>query len=294
MDAQLIDGRSIAERIRREVAESVADIVARGGRPPGLGTILVGTNPASMLYVAAKNKACLSAGIHSVQHQFPATITEPELLAQVRALNDDPTIDGILVQLPLPQHIRESEVIRAISPLKDVDGFHPENAGLLAIGTPRFVPCTPLGIQELFRRERIDTRGRHAVIVGRSNIVGRPLANLLSMRGEYADATVTLAHSQSRDLPALLHTADILVAAIGKPLFVRGDWVKPGAVVVDVGINRVDDPSSATGHRLVGDVAFDEAKFFASAITPVPKGVGPMTIAMLLRNTLDSRRRASA
>lgn len=290
---RIIDGKGIAAAIRAEVAQGAARLVAEGHRPPGLGVILVGDNPASLSYVGAKTRACREAGFHSVQHNLPANATEPDVLSWIANYNNDPAIHGILVQLPLPPQVREDAIIAAISPSKDVDGFHVENAGLLARGTPRFVPCTPLGIRELLLRCEIETRGRRAVIVGRSNIVGRPMAALLGMKGRGGDATVTIAHSATRDLPAVCREADILIAAIGRPGFVTREMIRPGAVVIDVGINRIPDESAPKGSRIVGDVDEEGARELASAYTPVPGGVGPMTIAMLLSNTLDAARRAA-
>ena len=291
--ARIIDGKAIAAAIRAEIARGTARIVGEGHRPPGLGVILVGDNAASLSYVSAKTKACREAGFHSVQHNLPATATEADVLSWIANYNNDPAIHGILVQLPLPPQIREDAVIEAISPLKDVDGFHVENVGLLARGTPRFVPCTPLGIRELLMRCEIETRGRRVVVVGRSNIVGRPMAALLGMKGRGGDATVTIAHSATRDLPAVCREAEILVAAIGRPRFVTREMIREGAVVIDVGINRVADESAPKGSRIVGDVDEEAARDLASAYTPVPGGVGPMTIAMLLSNTLEGARRAA-
>ncbi len=279
-------------QVRAEVRRDVDAWTAQGHRPPHLAVVLIGDNPASASYVRGKMKACGEAGIDSDTLHHDASISEANLLALVTRLNADPGVDGILVQLPLPDHIDEQKVIHALDPDKDVDGFHPENAGRLLIGLPGFVPATPAGILELLRRSGIATRGAHAVIVGRSNIVGKPLAGLLMQRG--TDATVTVCHSRTRDLPALTRQADILVAAIGRAGFVTADMVQPGAAVIDVGINRVDDPSRERGYRLVGDVDFESVADRAGWITPVPGGVGPMTIAMLLRNTLTAARRLAA
>lgn len=276
MSATLIDGKAHAQALRDKVGAAVA----RLSRTPGLAVVLVGEDPASAVYVRAKGKACREAGMASFEHRLPADTTQGALLAVVRQLNADPEVDGILVQLPLPPQINADAVIAAIDPDKDVDGFHPVNAGRLASGLPGFVPCTPLGCLMLLQDTRGDLSGLEAVVVGRSNIVGKPMAQLLLG----ANATVTIAHSRSRDLPALCRRADILVAAVGRPEMIRGDWVKPGATVIDVGINRVEG-------KLVGDVAFDEVAVHAGAITPVPGGVGPMTIACLLRNTLTSAER---
>jgi len=283
--ASVIDGKAIAARLRARVAAAVARL-AEQGIVPGLAVVLVGDNPASQVYVRNKGRQTLEAGMRSYDHALPASSSEAEVLALVARLNADPDVDGILVQLPLPPHIDAQKVIEAIDPRKDVDGFHPVNAGKLMTGVPGLVPCTPLGCLMLIRSVRADIAGLDAVVVGRSNIVGKPVAQLLL--GE--SCTVTIAHSRTRDLPAVCRRADILVAAVGRPEMIRGDWVKPGAIIIDVGINRVEDGAKA---RLVGDVAFAEASAMASAITPVPGGVGPMTIACLLRNTVEAacRRR---
>jgi methylenetetrahydrofolate dehydrogenase (NADP+)/methenyltetrahydrofolate cyclohydrolase len=284
MPAQLIDGKAIAEDVRREAAEEVARLKAETGRVPTLATVLVGENPASQSYVRSKGKACEEAGMGSISHKLPAAATQAEVEDLVKALNADPDVSGILVQLPLPKGLNEEAVLNLISLDKDVDGFHPMNIGQLVMKgrTPRFIPCTPAGCIELLVRSGIPISGADAVVVGRSNIVGVPVAALLNN----ADATVTICHSKTRDLPDKVRRADIIVAAIGKPEFVRGDWIKPGAAVIDVGINRIEDPSTKSGSRLIGDVAFAEAVQVAGAITPVPGGVGPMTIAMLLANTV--------
>ncbi len=288
MTARVLDGAALAKTIRREVAEDVAKLSGNGHRP-GLAAVLVGDDPASAVYVRSKGKACEEAGMHSVTLRLPVETSEAELLATVDRLNQDPTIHGILVQLPLPKHVDSQKVLRRIDPAKDVDGFHPVNVGKLVIGDPSaFRPATPFGVQQILIRSGIETRGAHAVIVGRSNIVGRPMANLLIQQGPGGDATVTVCHSRTRDLPGVARSADILIAAIGKPEFVTAGMVRPGAVVIDVGINRVDDPSNPKGYRLVGDVAYGPVSEVASAITPVPGGVGPMTIAMLLQNTLQA------
>ncbi|ACY47846.1 bifunctional methylenetetrahydrofolate dehydrogenase/methenyltetrahydrofolate cyclohydrolase FolD [Rhodothermus marinus] len=290
--AQIIDGKAIAAQVRAEVKAEVDAWVQAGNRPPYLAVILVGDNPASASYVRGKTKAAAEVGIASDTLHFDTSISEAELLAEIARLNEDDGVDGILVQLPLPDHINPSRVLNAIRPDKDVDGFHPVNAGRLLLGEPGFVPATPAGILELLRRSGIETTGKHAVVVGRSNIVGRPLAALLLHRG--IDATVTVCHSRTRDLAALTRTADILVAAIGRPRYITADMVREGAVVIDVGINRVDDPSHPRGYRLVGDVDFEAVAEKASWITPVPGGVGPMTIALLLRNTLYAAQRRYA
>jgi len=284
----MLDGTAIAQTIRAEVAVAVAKLSAQG-RTPGLAAVLVGEDPASAVYVRSKGKACEEAGMHSVTLRLPASTSEAELLETVDRLNADLQIHGILVQLPLPKHINSERVLRRIDPTKDVDGFHPVNVGKVVVGDKTaFRPATPYGVQQMLVRSGIETRGAHAVIVGRSNIVGRPMANLLIQQGPGGDATVTVCHSRTRDLPSVTRTADILIAAIGKAEFVTADMVRPGAVVIDVGINRVDDASRPRGYRLVGDVAFEPVARIASAITAVPGGVGPMTIAMLLQNTLQA------
>ena len=285
MSARIIDGKAAAADIRRRVAEIAAGFQQRVGRPPGLATVLVGEDPASAVYVRSKCKATAEAGMASFSHRLSAATTETELLELVAALNADNAVDGILVQLPLPPQIDADRVIAAIDPGKDVDGFHPVNAGRLATGLDGLVPCTPLGCLHLIRQELDSIAGKDAVVIGRSNIVGKPMALLLI--GE--SATVTVAHSRTRDLPDVVRRADIVVAAVGRPEMIKGDWIKPGAVVIDVGINRVPAEDGKT--RLVGDVDFAGASERASAITPVPGGVGPMTIAMLLRNTLVAAHR---
>ncbi|HTL49817.1 MAG TPA: bifunctional methylenetetrahydrofolate dehydrogenase/methenyltetrahydrofolate cyclohydrolase FolD [Steroidobacteraceae bacterium] len=281
MSARIIDGKRIAEAFRREVRSGTDALEQRGERRPGLAVVMVGDNAASAVYVRNKRRACEETGIASVAHDLPATTTEVKLLALIDRLNADPTIDGILVQLPLPAHIASSGVLERIDPSKDVDGFHPYNIGRLAQGTPVMRPCTPYGMILMLEREGIDVRGKNAVIVGRSNIVGRPMALELLMKA----ATVTVCHSQTKELARHVGEADILVAAIGKSRFVPGNWVRPGAIVLDVGINRLPDG------KLVGDVDYEEAAKRAGWITPVPGGVGPMTIAALMKNTLDSRLR---
>ncbi len=288
MSATIIDGVAIGKSIRAEVAAETAKLNARGIRP-GLAVVLVGEDPASQVYVRGKGKACEEAGMYSVTITLPKETTEAELLATVHRLNADPAINGMLVQLPLPKHMNSDLVIRSIDPGKDVDGFHPVNVGKLVLGDKTgFRPATPFGVQQMLIRSGIETKGAHAVIVGRSAIVGKPMANLLIQDGPGGNATVTVCHSRSRDLPGITRSADILIVAIGKPEFVTGDMVKPGAVVIDVGINRVDDAANPRGYRLAGDVKFAEVAEVASAITPVPGGVGPMTIAMLLMNTLQA------
>jgi len=293
MTARVLDGTAIAQTIRSEVAAQVARLSAQGQKP-GLAAVLVGEDAASAVYVRAKGKACEEAGMHSITLRLPATTSEAELLETVDRLNADQQIHGILVQLPLPKHINSERVLRRIDPIKDVDGFHPVNVGKLVVGDrTAFRPATPYGVQQMLIRSGIETRGANAVIVGRSNIVGRPMANLLIQQGPGGDATVTVCHSKTRDLPAVTRTADILIAAIGKAEFVTADMVRPGAVVIDVGINRVDDATKPRGYRLVGDVAYGPVSQVASAITPVPGGVGPMTIAMLLQNTLQAMQQAA-
>jgi methylenetetrahydrofolate dehydrogenase (NADP+)/methenyltetrahydrofolate cyclohydrolase len=279
MTAMVIDGKQIAEQTRAEAAAGAVALKARTGVVPHLAAVLVGDDPASAVYVRNKHVACEKAGFKSTLHRLPATTGQAELLALVQALNADPGVHGILVQLPLPRGLDTTQILDAILPAKDVDAFHPENVGLLQQGRPRFLPCTPAGVMRMLKVSGIEAAGKHAVVIGRSDIVGKPMAALLSQKG--ADATVTLCHSRTRDIGDYCRSADILVAAIGIPQFVKGDWVKPGAVVIDVGINRVGD-------KLVGDVDYLPAAQVASAITPVPGGVGPMTIAMLLANTLSA------
>lgn len=288
MTAQIIDGIATAQAIRAEVARGVTARVAEGKSRPGLATVLVGDNPASHVYVRSKQKACQEVGIESFGHSLPATATQAEVEELVSSLNADPRVNGILVQLPLPTGLDEERVLSAISINKDVDGFHPINIGRLAQKgrEPQFVPCTPAGCMYLIEQHVPKVEGLNAVVLGRSNIVGMPVALLLVR----ANATVTICHSRTKNLPDVIREADILVAAVGRPEMVRGSWVKPGAVVIDVGINRVEDASRPKGYRLVGDVAFDEAKDVAGFITPVPGGVGPMTIAMLLQNTLRAAK----
>ena len=292
MTARILDGTALAKTIREEVAVEVARLSGTG-RKPGLAAVLVGEDAASAVYVRSKGKACEEAGMHSVTVRLPAETSEAELLDNVDRLNADPKIHGILVQLPLPKHIDSEKVLQRIDPTKDVDGFHPVNVGKLVTGDKKaFRPATPYGVQQMLIRSGIETKGAHAVIVGRSNIVGKPMANLLIQQGPGGDATVTVCHSRTRDLPSVTRLADILVAAIGKPEFVTADMIRPGAVVIDVGINRVDDSTRPRGYRLAGDVAFAAVAQIASAITPVPGGVGPMTIAMLLQNTLQAMKQA--
>jgi methylenetetrahydrofolate dehydrogenase (NADP+)/methenyltetrahydrofolate cyclohydrolase len=288
VSATLIDGTAIAKGIRAEVTEQVRALQARGV-VPGLAVVLVGEDPASQVYVRMKGKACLDAGMHSETIVLPAETTEEALLGVIDRLNADPAIHGILCQLPLPKHIQAEKVLFRIDPRKDVDGFHPLNVGKVVLGDPTgFRPATPYGVQQMLIRSGIEIKGAHVVIVGRSNLVGKPLANMLSRPGAGGDATVTITHSRTRDLPGVCRSADILVAAMGKAEFIGVDAVKPGATVIDVGTTRVDDATKPKGFRLSGDVAFDAVREVAGAITPVPGGVGPMTIAMLLVNTVQA------
>ena len=290
--ARIIDGKELARRLRAEIAAGVAELKARTGSVPGLAVILVGDNPASVSYVTAKEKACGEVGMLSREIRLPAETTEAELLARIRELNADPAIHGILVQLPLPRHIREKAVIDAIAPEKDVDGFTPVNVGRMLIGEPCFLPCTPHGIIKLIEFGGMNLAGKHVVVIGRSNIVGKPVAALLARKE--TNATVTLCHTGTPDIAAFTRQADAVVVATGRPGTLTGDMLKPGAVVIDVGVNRVPDPSKPKGFRLVGDADFASCAAVASAITPVPGGVGPMTITMLLWNTLESAKRALA
>jgi len=290
----LIDGRSIAEKVYVDLRREIADLKSKGVTP-GLAVVLVGDNPASRTYVRSKDKMSRELGLHSVKLELPASTTQSELLAQVEELNRDPKVHGILVQSPLPKQIDEGAIVRALDPRKDVDGFHPLNMAKLAMGDPTgFVPCTPLGVQRLLIESKIDIAGAHVVILGRSMIVGKPVALLLMQKAKGGDATVTVAHSRSKNLEEITCSADILIAAIGRAHFVKADHVRDGAVVIDVGINRVDDPSTERGYRLVGDVAFAEVAPKAKAITPVPGGAGPMTIAMLMSNTVKAARMFSS
>jgi methylenetetrahydrofolate dehydrogenase (NADP+)/methenyltetrahydrofolate cyclohydrolase len=288
--AQLIDGTAIAQAMRTELAAEVARLKSHGVTP-GLAVVLVGDNPASEVYVRMKGKACVDAGFHHESVRLRKDTTQQDLLAQLDRLNADTRIHGILVQLPLPKQIDSSLVLQRVDPRKDVDGFHPINVGKVSLADPTgFRPATPYGVQQLLLRSGIETRGRHAVVVGRSNIVGRPMAALLLQDGPGGNATVTVCHSRTPDIGEETRRADILIVAIGKPEFVTGDMIKRGAVVIDVGVNRVEDPTRKSGYRLVGDVKFDEAQQVASAITPVPGGVGPMTITMLLYNTVQAAK----
>jgi methylenetetrahydrofolate dehydrogenase (NADP+)/methenyltetrahydrofolate cyclohydrolase len=292
--AQLIDGRAIAEKVYVDLRREIAELKTRG-LTPGLAVVLVGDNAASRAYVRAKDKMSRELGLHSVKLELPAATTQEELLARVKELNRDPAIHGILVQSPPPKQIDEAAIVRALDPHKDVDGFHPVNVAKLAFGDPTgFVPCTPLGVQRLLIESKIDISGAHVVVLGRSMIVGKPLALLLMQKGKGGDATVTVVHSRSKNLENITRSADILIAAIGQPNFVKAGHVRDGAVIVDVGINRVEDATSERGYRLVGDVAFDEVSKKAAAITPVPGGVGPMTIAMLMSNTAKACRQINS
>jgi len=288
--ATLIDGAGIAADVRREVAEGVTDLKSRHGVTPGLVAVLVGDDPASAVYVRNKERASSETGMRSEVRRLAADITQERLLGELAGLNVDDSVHGYITQLPLPPQIDEDEVIEAISPEKDVDGLNPVNIGRLVAGRPVFVPATPAGIQEMLMRSGHDPEGKHVVVCGRSNIVGRPVANLLIQRAAGANATVTVCHTRTRDLPEITRQADILIAAIGQPLYVTADMVSEGVVVIDVGINRIDAPERKRGYRLVGDVDFDAVSEKAAAITPVPGGVGPMTIAMLLQSTLKAAR----
>ena len=292
MSATVIDGKKLAAEMRAEIAAGVAALKAERGVTPGLAVVLVGDNPASVSYVTAKEKAAQEAGMASREIRLPADATEDELLARVRALDGDPSIHGILVQLPLPKGISEKKVIDAISPEKDVDGFTPVNVGKMLIGDECFLPCTPHGILKLIEKAGMDVSGKHAVVIGRSNIVGKPVAALLARKGAHANATVTLCHTGTPDIAAYTRTADVVVVAAGRPNTLTGDMLKPGAVVIDVGVNRVPDATRPMGYRLCGDADYESCAAVASAITPVPGGVGPMTITMLLWNTLEAAHRA--
>ena len=294
MPARVISGKDIGAEMRAELEPQVIELT-KAGATPGLAVVLVGEDPASQVYVRMKGKACEKLGMYSETIILPEETSEDELLATVDRLNTDPRIHGFLVQLPLPKHINSERVLLSILPSKDVDGFHPENVGRVAVGDPTgFAPATPFGVQHMLMRSGVNITGAHVVIVGRSNIVGRPMASLLLHRGEGGDATVTVCHSRTKNLPDVTRLADILIVAIGKPNFVTADMVRPGAVVIDVGTNRVDDPTKEKGYRIVGDVDFEAVKEVASAISPVPGGVGPMTITMLLYNTVQAARRWAA
>ncbi|MCF0172859.1 MAG: bifunctional methylenetetrahydrofolate dehydrogenase/methenyltetrahydrofolate cyclohydrolase FolD [Bacteroidales bacterium] len=287
----ILDGKATSAKYKQAIAAEVAERIAQGKKQPHLVAILVGDNGASKTYVASKEKACNEVGFKSTVLRFPAEMTEADLLKEVARLNADSDVDGFIVQLPLPAHIDEQKIIEAIDPSKDVDGFHPENVGRLCLGLETFVSATPYGIMCLLEEYGVETKGKHCVVLGRSNIVGRPMANLLSQKGYPGDCTVTICHSRTRNIASYTKDADIIVAALGSPEFLKGDMVKDGAVIVDVGITRVPDETAAKGYRIVGDVAFDEVAPKASYITPVPGGVGPMTIVSLMRNTLLAAQR---
>ncbi|CUT01025.1 bifunctional methylenetetrahydrofolate dehydrogenase/methenyltetrahydrofolate cyclohydrolase FolD [Candidatus Kryptobacter tengchongensis] len=288
MPAQIINGKKISEEIKQEIKQQAEALFNETGVVPGLAFILVGDNPASQVYVKMKGKACEELGFYSITLKLPTETSENELIEKIQTLNSDPKIHGILVQLPLPPHIDEQKILQTIDPIKDVDGFHPVNVGKLVIGLDTYLPCTPAGIQELLKRSGINPSGKHVVIVGRSNIVGKPIANILIQKKEWANATVTVCHTGTKDIAYFTKQADILIAAMGNPEFIKGNMIKPGAIVIDVGVNRINDPNSEKGYKLVGDVHFESAYEVAGAITPVPGGVGPMTIAMLMKNTLKA------
>ena len=292
MTARIIDGKQVAQDIRGELREEVAKLKERG-IVPGLGVILVGDDPASKSYVTAKERACEETGLHSDDNRLPADTSQEDLMDVVRRMNADPKINGILVQLPLPKHLNEAEVLMTIDPAKDVDGFHPVNVGKMVVGERAFLPCTPHGVVQLLVRAGVEIKGAHVVIVGRSNIVGKPLANMLIQKKDGANATVTVCHTRTKDIASFTRQADIVIAATGYPNTVTADMVKDGVVVIDVGVNRIEDASKKSGYRLIGDVDFDAVKEKASLITPVPGGVGPMTITMLLYNTVQSAKMAN-
>jgi len=291
MSAQIIDGKQTAAEMREEMKTELAALKEQHNLVPGLAVVLVGEDPASQVYVRNKKKTCDELGILSLEHRLPADTPEQDLLDLVDELNGDDRVHGILVQLPLPDHIDETKILLAIRPDKDVDGFHPVNVGKMLIGEPAFLPCTPHGVQVLLVRSGVDPSGKHVVIVGRSNIVGKPVAAILMQKKDGANATVTVCHSRTKDLAEVTRQGDILVAAIGRPQMVTADMVKPGAAVIDVGVNRIEDSSRKSGYRLVGDVDFEAVKEVAGYITPVPGGVGPMTITMLMANTIESAKR---
>jgi methylenetetrahydrofolate dehydrogenase (NADP+)/methenyltetrahydrofolate cyclohydrolase len=290
----LLDGKKTSQELKEEIAAEVAAMRQQGHKVPHLAAVIVGNDGASLTYVSSKVRSCEQVGFESTLVRLPEDTTQEDLLKEVATLNANEAIDGYIVQLPLPAHLDEEEVLLAIDPKKDVDGFHPTNFGRMALELESFIPATPFGIMQLLERYKVDTSGKHAVVIGRSHIVGRPISILLSQKGDFANATVTVAHSRTKDLKALLNQADIIVSALGVPNFVKADMVKPGAVVIDVGITRVEDASRPKGYRIVGDVDFEQVAEKASYITPVPGGVGPMTIAMLLKNTLLARRRAQS
>jgi methylenetetrahydrofolate dehydrogenase (NADP+)/methenyltetrahydrofolate cyclohydrolase len=291
---QLLDGKKTAEDIKNEIAAEVQSIKDAGGKVPHLAAVIVGTNGASLTYVGSKVKSCQQIGFDSTLVSLPEDITEADLLAKIKELNEDDDLDGYIVQLPLPKHIDEQKILLAIDPDKDVDGFHPTNFGRMALEMESFIPATPFGIMELLERYKVETSGKHTVVIGRSHIVGRPMSILMSRKGNPGDSTVTLTHSRTKNLAEFTKNADIIITALGVPEFLKGDMVKDGVVIVDVGITRVDDASNSKGYVIKGDVDFDEVSKKASFITPVPGGVGPMTIAMLLKNTLLARKMRSA
>ena len=291
MSAEILNGVEMAAEVRSQVASTVQEMKSKHSVTPGLAVVLVGDDPASAVYVRSKERAAIEAGMVSKGIMLPAETSQKEVLEVVRALNDDPVYHGVLVQLPLPSHIDENAVTEAVDPGKDVDGLHPYNMGLLMAGRSRFAPATPAGIQHMLVHSGNDPKGKHVVVCGRSNIVGKPIANMLMQRGPGGNATVTVCHTRTRDLPSITRQADILIAAVGQPQMITADMVKVGVVVIDGGVNRVEDASRKRGYRLVGDVDFEAVSKKAKAITPVPGGVGPMTIAMLLRNTVDAARR---
>ncbi|MFH7018067.1 bifunctional 5,10-methylenetetrahydrofolate dehydrogenase/5,10-methenyltetrahydrofolate cyclohydrolase [Flavobacterium sp. FlaQc-47] len=291
---QLLDGKKTAEDIKNEIAAEVQSIKDAGGKVPHLAAVIVGTNGASLTYVGSKVKSCQQIGFDSTLVSLPEDITEEELLAKIKELNEDDNLDGYIVQLPLPKHIDEQKILLAIDPDKDVDGFHPTNFGRMALEMESFIPATPFGIMELLERYKVETAGKHTVVIGRSHIVGRPMSILMSRKGNPGDSTVTLTHSRTKNLAEFTKNADIIITALGVPEFLKADMVKDGVVVIDVGITRVDDASNPKGYVIKGDVAFDEVSKKSSFITPVPGGVGPMTIAMLLKNTLLARKMRSA
>lgn len=291
---QLLDGKKTAEDIKNEIAAEVQSIKDAGGKVPHLAAVIVGTNGASLTYVGSKVKSCQQIGFDSTLVSLPETITEAELLDKIKELNEDDDLDGFIVQLPLPKHIDEQKILMAIDPDKDVDGFHPTNFGKMALEMESFIPATPFGIMQLLERYKVETAGKHTVVIGRSNIVGRPMSILMSRKGTPGDSTVTLTHSRTKNLSEFTKNADIIITALGVPEFLKGDMVKDGVVIIDVGITRVDDASNSKGYVIKGDVDFDEVSKKASYITPVPGGVGPMTIAMLLKNTLLARKMRSA
>ncbi len=292
MAAKIVDGKQVAAEMQAELKAEVAQL-KKEGIVPGLGVILVGEDPASQSYVTAKERACAELGIYSDDNRLPANTTQKDLIALINKMNADPKINGILVQLPLPKHLNEGEVLLAISPDKDVDGFHPTNIGKMVAGQPAFLPCTPHGVIKLLQRNGVKIEGANVVIVGRSNIVGKPIANMLIQKNKNGNATVTVCHTKTKDLASHTRQADIIIAAAGKPNTITADMVKDGVVVIDVGVNRIKDASKKSGYRLAGDVDFEKVKEKASLITPVPGGVGPMTITMLLYNTTESAKRAA-